>query len=198
MARITVDGIAHAYGGKPRSEEDYALKPLHHVWEQGMAYALLGPSGCGKTTLLNIISGLVIPSEGRGRESAGAVEHKDAVRVDPRFDLRARLPLMHPGRETHPNADADIDVNEAFRPAKLGHLHFAGKAEARRLSVADGHCVGPKAESINAVRQSREGADERQIATACQCDERAALLNDELVQGGSEKTRAASIFSGLR
>src|SRR5664279_4281719 len=65
MARITLDGIAHAYGGKARSEQDYALKPLRHVWEQGMAYALLGPSGCGKTTLLNIISGLVIPSEGR-------------------------------------------------------------------------------------------------------------------------------------
>jgi glycerol transport system ATP-binding protein len=65
MARITLDGIAHAYGGKPRSEGDYQLKPLHHVWEQGMAYALLGPSGCGKTTLLNIISGLVVPSEGR-------------------------------------------------------------------------------------------------------------------------------------
>ena len=32
---------------------------------KGRAYALLGPSGCGKTTLLNIISGLVIPSEGR-------------------------------------------------------------------------------------------------------------------------------------
>ena len=41
MARITLDGIAHAYGGKPRSEDDYALKPLHHVWEQGMAYALI-------------------------------------------------------------------------------------------------------------------------------------------------------------
>jgi len=65
MARITLDGIAHAYAGKPRSDKDYALKPLRHVWEQGQAYALLGPSGCGKTTLLNIISGLVIPSEGR-------------------------------------------------------------------------------------------------------------------------------------
>ena len=64
MARITLDGIAHAYG-QPRTEEDYALKKLDHVWEQGMAYALLGPSGCGKTTLLNIISGLVTPSEGR-------------------------------------------------------------------------------------------------------------------------------------
>ena len=65
MAQITLDGIAHAYGGKPRSEQDYSLKPLHHVWQQGKAYALLGPSGCGKTTLLNIISGLVIPSHGR-------------------------------------------------------------------------------------------------------------------------------------
>ena len=66
MARITLDGIGHAYGGgRPKAEADYALKPLHHVWQAGKAYALLGPSGCGKTTLLNIISGLLIPSEGR-------------------------------------------------------------------------------------------------------------------------------------
>ncbi|AGY92701.1 hypothetical protein SPICUR_08900 [Spiribacter curvatus] len=38
---------------------------MQHVWEDGGAYALLGPSGCGKTTLLNIISGLVEPSEGK-------------------------------------------------------------------------------------------------------------------------------------
>ena len=66
MAKITLDGIGHAYGGgQPKSDRDYSLKPLHHVWEAGKAYALLGPSGCGKTTLLNVISGLVIPSEGR-------------------------------------------------------------------------------------------------------------------------------------
>ena len=61
MARITLAGVAQRYDGA----QDYALKPLHHIWEQGMAYALLGPSGCGKTTLLNIISGLLTPSEGR-------------------------------------------------------------------------------------------------------------------------------------
>ena len=38
---------------------------MDHVWHDGGAYALLGPSGCGKTTLLNIISGLLIPSEGQ-------------------------------------------------------------------------------------------------------------------------------------
>jgi len=65
MARISLDGIAHAYRPDPKVEDDYALKPLHHVWTEGKAYALLGPSGCGKTTLLNIISGLVHPSQGR-------------------------------------------------------------------------------------------------------------------------------------
>ena len=60
MARITLDGLAHSYGGA-----EYALKPMTHEWDNGAAYALLGPSGCGKSTLLNIISGLLIPSEGR-------------------------------------------------------------------------------------------------------------------------------------
>ncbi len=65
MSTIKLEGIAHSYHGPEVPLEDYALKPLHHIWEQGKAYALLGPSGCGKTTLLNIISGLITPTCGR-------------------------------------------------------------------------------------------------------------------------------------
>ncbi len=65
MARIDLDHIRHAYGERPRSDADYALKEVTHTFEDGGAYALLGPSGCGKTTLLNIISGLIHASEGR-------------------------------------------------------------------------------------------------------------------------------------
>jgi glycerol transport system ATP-binding protein len=63
MARIELD-LAHAYKPNPRRDEDYALLPLKMNFEDGGAYALLGPSGCGKTTLLNIVSGLVKPSQG--------------------------------------------------------------------------------------------------------------------------------------
>lgn len=65
MARISLDHIRHAYNAKARAAGDFALKEVHYEWSDGGAYALLGPSGCGKTTLLNIISGLLHPSDGR-------------------------------------------------------------------------------------------------------------------------------------
>lgn len=64
MAQITLANIAHSYA-PAASPSDLALKELNHTWQDGGAYALLGPSGCGKTTLLNIISGLITPSQGR-------------------------------------------------------------------------------------------------------------------------------------
>ncbi|MBC6438097.1 MAG: ABC transporter ATP-binding protein [Rhodobacteraceae bacterium] len=65
MAQITLSNLAHSYLSNPGSEDDYALKQLDHVWNDGEAYALLGASGCGKSTLLNAISGLLVPSRGR-------------------------------------------------------------------------------------------------------------------------------------
>ncbi|WP_259779505.1 ABC transporter ATP-binding protein [Aestuariispira ectoiniformans] len=78
MARIDLKELAHSYLPDPQSEDDYALRRMNHVWEDGSAYALLGPSGCGKTTLLNIISGLRTPSEGQV-----LFDDKDVTRLPP-------------------------------------------------------------------------------------------------------------------
>jgi glycerol transport system ATP-binding protein len=67
MARIHLERLRHSYRAAPRADvdADWALRGLELEWSDGGAYALLGPSGCGKTTLLNLISGLLQPTEGR-------------------------------------------------------------------------------------------------------------------------------------
>jgi glycerol transport system ATP-binding protein len=64
MSTIRIDELRHSYKPAPRAEADFALKRVNLQWDDGGAYALLGPSGCGKSSLLNLISGLLHPSEG--------------------------------------------------------------------------------------------------------------------------------------
>jgi glycerol transport system ATP-binding protein len=66
MAHIEFKHLAHSYSRDSNdAESTWALKPMSIEWQDGGAYALLGPSGCGKTTLLNIVSGLITPSQGQ-------------------------------------------------------------------------------------------------------------------------------------
>lgn len=64
MASVTLDNIGHAYDNTT-PEDDWPLKPMTMEFQAGRTYALVGPSGCGKTTMLNIMSGLVTPKQGR-------------------------------------------------------------------------------------------------------------------------------------
>jgi glycerol transport system ATP-binding protein len=75
MARIALD-LAHSYKAQPQGDDDYALLPLKMNFRDGGAYALLGPSGCGKTTLLNIMSGLLVPSRGTVMFDGSDVTHQ--------------------------------------------------------------------------------------------------------------------------
>jgi glycerol transport system ATP-binding protein len=86
MARIDMQEVAHSYYPRRQKLEEYALKRIQMSWEDGGAYALLGPSGCGKTTMLNIISGLLKPSQGQvlydGRNvTAMAPEQRNIAQV---------------------------------------------------------------------------------------------------------------------
>lgn len=77
MARIDLK-LAHSYKRNPQCDDDYALLPFDMSFRDGGAYALLGPSGCGKTTMLNIMSGLLVPSQG-----TVSFDGRDVTRASP-------------------------------------------------------------------------------------------------------------------
>ncbi len=59
MSIVAVHGVSKTYPKGVR-----ALEPIDLTIERGEIFALLGPNGAGKTTLINIICGIVNPSEG--------------------------------------------------------------------------------------------------------------------------------------
>ncbi len=100
--------------------------------EPGEFFALLGPSGCGKTTLLRMLAGLEVPTEGHimidGQDMGDIPPNKRAVNMV--FQSYAVFPHMTVADnvayglkiEGVPQPERDRRVQEALDLVQLGHL----------------------------------------------------------------------------
>jgi NitT/TauT family transport system ATP-binding protein len=61
--KIRLTGVAKRFATRDR--EVQALQPIDLTVRDHEFVALVGPSGCGKSTILNLVAGLLAPSEGR-------------------------------------------------------------------------------------------------------------------------------------
>ena len=104
-AHIALRGVAQTYPPRAGNPAVHALGPIDFDFREGEFVGVVGPSGCGKTTLLEIVAGLVNPTQGtvaiNGRlvtgtvpEGVGVVFQEDAsfpwlnVRDNVAFGLR--------------------------------------------------------------------------------------------------------------
>ena len=71
---LTVERVTHRYGSA------LAVNDVTFEIRGGELVALLGPSGCGKTTLLRIIAGFVVQTEGRVLVDGKAIDDLSANR----------------------------------------------------------------------------------------------------------------------
>lgn len=62
---IALRGISQTYPARAGHPAVHALGPLDFDFQRGEFVGVVGPSGCGKTTLLEIVAGLVTPTQGQ-------------------------------------------------------------------------------------------------------------------------------------
>lgn len=74
-AAVRAEGVGQTFGTKDRAVR--ALDRVELDVARGEFFSIIGPSGCGKSTLMEILAGLIVPTEGRvsfeGREVRGSV-----------------------------------------------------------------------------------------------------------------------------
>ena len=63
MSLLQAQNVHYIYQSKYQTV--HAIKGIHFAFEGGRFYAIVGKSGCGKTTLLSLLAGLDLPTEGQ-------------------------------------------------------------------------------------------------------------------------------------
>jgi ABC-type nitrate/sulfonate/bicarbonate transport system ATPase subunit len=113
--KLVVDHVTHAFGSTP------VLADVSLSVTEGEFVSIVGPSGCGKSTLFNIVSGLVVPSEGRV-----LIDGKDVIGSTGHVGYMLQKDLLLPWRTV-------VD-NIVLGAALHGRVRADHRAEARSLA----------------------------------------------------------------
>ena len=152
---LSVQHIKKEYSGNLQS---LALLDISFNVKKGEFLAIVGPSGCGKTTLLKIIAGLLIPTEGEvlieNRKAEGP--EKNIVLVFQEYN-RSLLPWRtvlknvefafeishYPGSEKQEKAEQYLKMVELKGFEKHYPWELSGGMQ-QRVAIARALAYGPK------------------------------------------------------
>lgn len=146
MNLLEIDGVTKRFGGLA------AVSGMEFAVSRGEIVALLGPNGSGKTTMINMISGALVPSQGRIAFKGAAIGGMTPDRIARQgiartFQLVRILPSL------------DLEEN-VMVPAAFGRRGLWGRAvrsHARdclaRVGLADR--AGMKAADLTYIDQKR-------------------------------------------
>jgi ABC-type branched-subunit amino acid transport system ATPase component len=195
MSALVVDGICRNFGGVQ------ALLDVGFEVSPGTVHGLIGPNGAGKTTLINILSGLIPPTEGavcyQGRELHRLPPHQVAALGVARTFQNIRL---FPTMTCLENVQAGQHL-KALRPLLPRLLRLPSAArEDRRLEAQALETlgrVGLKAKAGHLARNLSYGERRRlEIARALALDPSLLLLDEPVA--GMRRREAAEVADLVR
>ena len=137
---LELRGVSKTYK-PPGRKEVVALSPTDLSIRDGEFVSFVGPSGCGKTTLLNLVSGLILPS-------AGTIDFNGTPTRGPtgEMSLVFQRPVLLPWRRILANVMLPVEVMglkprdeyEARARELLGLVGLAGFEDAYPKELSGG------------------------------------------------------------
>jgi len=117
MSKIRVIDVNKIYSADKITEVE-AISRVNINIEEGEFITLLGPSGCGKTSLLRIIAGLEIPTQGR-------IEINGSIVLEPREDVGFvfQSSVLLPWRNILSNVLLPIEIRGKIQSVNIDKAH---------------------------------------------------------------------------
>jgi putative ABC transport system ATP-binding protein len=187
---IVCDGLVRIF--QTDGVEVVALQGLDLVVDRGELLAIVGASGSGKSTMLNILSGLDVPTAGIAR-----VAGFDLLALTPKLRLRYRRRVVgfvwqQAGRNLLPYLTARENVELPIRLARSASSRAARRRAGELLEmVGMGHGADRRPSQLS-------GGEQQRCAVAVAVANNPEVLFADEPTGELDETTAAEVFGSLR
>jgi putative ABC transport system ATP-binding protein len=185
MSILALDNVSYTY--KSRYQEVQAVKNASFSFQQGKVYALVGKSGSGKTTVLSLLAGLDLPSEGQvifGNTSTRQLDRDKYRRED--------VAVIYQAYNLFPLLTA---LENVMYPLELkGIKAKEAKAQAAEMIIS----VGLTEEVFKRYPAMLSGGEQQRIAIARALASRPKVILADEPTGNLDSENGANIVSLLK
>ncbi|SIS47987.1 ABC-2 type transport system ATP-binding protein [Salimicrobium flavidum] len=125
---IELNGVSHSFGNIK------VLEDINLSVDKGEVFGLLGPSGSGKTTLVRIMTGMIVPDEGRVRLRDQEMPKRSLMK---RFGYMAQEDALYQELTAWENLDffASFYLRKKKKERMEHVLHITGLTEYKERPV---------------------------------------------------------------
>ena len=182
---LQLENVHYQY--KSKYQTVHAVRGITYGFETGKVYAIMGKSGCGKTTLLSLLGGLMLPTEGTVSVEGNATTALDCNRL-----RREKISLIYQNFNLFPwltveeNATYSLVIRNENKVAALQLAHKCLEA------------VGIKPEQYKRLPATLSGGEQQRVAIARTLAAGSPIVLADEPTGNLDSTNSENIVEILR
>lgn len=175
------------YKYKSKYQTVHAVRGITYGFETGKIYAIMGKSGCGKTTLLSLLGGLMLPTEGTVIVEGDATAVLDCNRL-----RREKVSLIYQNYNLFPWLT--VEENAAYS------LLIRNQSKTAALQLAhkclDSVCI--KSDQYKRLPATLSGGEQQRVAIARTLAAGSPIVLADEPTGNLDSSNSENIIEILR